>query len=144
MPPSHQPASLNWWPPVHCSQPNAPSACPSRPWLMEQGSVAQGEPGRWGPVGRGLGGVFWEWEECLEKRLLGVPRLRVREALGARRSACTWPAGPERPPGVALCLQGRGSTAPDPWLMVCVWSQAALAAECKPETIRDLGSDSLR
>lgn len=71
--------------------------------------------------GQGLGGVFWEWAECLEE-VLGVPRPGVREALEAHRSTSTRPLGPVRPLGVALWgrapdplgLQGRGCADPDP------------------------------
>ena len=82
-------------------------------------------PGR-GRAGGAWGGRVWEGRSesgrSIWRRLLGVPRLRVQEALGAHRSACTWPAGPARPPVVALwgrapdalCLQGRGRADSDP------------------------------
>lgn len=91
------PASLNWQPPSSCPWPGTPHACPSRPWLMEQ-VCGRERWGRWGLGGQGLGGVFWEWAECLEE-VLGVPRPGVREALEARRSTSSWPLGPgSRPP----------------------------------------------
>lgn len=42
-----------------------------------------------------------------------------------------------------LAYRAEGALTQIPWLTACVRSQAAPAAECKPETIRDLGSDSL-